>query len=78
MRVTSPAGTDFRCALGEFRTNCQYGFADEAGRWDQWPGAFVSTYANEGSAQGTIVLDASDILFPQEMYLQSPICIPPA
>src|SRR5580693_3779950 len=57
LRVTSAAGTDFTCALGEFKSRCQYGFADEPGRWDQWPGAFVTSNPNEGSAHGTVVLD---------------------
>src|SRR3954467_9434770 len=50
MRVTSPAGTDFHVALGELTGNAQYGYADDPGHWDQWPGAFVTTYGNEGSA----------------------------
>lgn len=79
MRVTSPAGTDFEVALGELtggeHYGCQYGFADEPGHWDQWPGAFVTTYANEGSARGRIVIDAGDILFPQKEYVRSPISL---
>jgi len=73
MRVTSAAGTDFEVTLGELKGNCQYGFADEPGHWDQWPGAFVTTYGNDGSAQGQIVIDAGDIIFPQKDYVQSPI-----
>jgi 2,5-dihydroxypyridine 5,6-dioxygenase len=73
MRVTSAAGTDFEVELGELKGNCQYGFADEPGHWDQWPGAFVTTYGNDGSAQGQIVIDAGDIIFPQKDYVRSPI-----
>jgi 2,5-dihydroxypyridine 5,6-dioxygenase len=73
MRVVSPAGTDFALSLGEFRSSCQYGFADQPGRWDQWPGAFVYSYPNERSANGTVVLDRGDILFPQKSYIQAPI-----
>jgi 2,5-dihydroxypyridine 5,6-dioxygenase len=73
MQVTSAAGTDFRCTLGEFKARCQYGFADEPGRWDQWPGAFVTSNPNEGSADGTVVLDAGDMLFPMKSYIRSPI-----
>ena len=54
MRVTSDAGTDFEVSLGELKGNCQYGFADEPGHWDQWPGAFVTTYGNDGSAKGQV------------------------
>lgn len=70
MRVVSDAGTDFSVALGEFSPSCQYGFVDERGRWDQWPGAFVYTYADEGSANGTVVLDRGDILFPMKSYVR--------
>lgn len=73
MRVVSDAGTDFTVSLGEFAARCQYGYVDEPGRWDQWPGAFVFTYPNEGSANGTVVLDRGDILFPIKTYIQSPI-----
>jgi 2,5-dihydroxypyridine 5,6-dioxygenase len=73
LRVTSAAGTDFRCALGEFKARCQYGFADEPGRWDQWPGAFVTSNPNEGSATGMVVLDRGDMLLPMKSYIRSPI-----
>jgi 2,5-dihydroxypyridine 5,6-dioxygenase len=73
MRVTSAAGTDFRCALGEFKSRCQYGFADEPGRWDQWPGAFVTSNPDESSSHGTVVLDRGDMLFPMKSYIRSPI-----
>lgn len=73
MRVVSDAGTDFSVALGEFAPSCQYGFSEEPGRWDQWPGAFVYTYADEGSANGTVVLDRGDILFPIKAYVREPV-----
>ncbi|CAN7773597.1 2,5-dihydroxypyridine 5,6-dioxygenase [Variovorax sp. LjRoot175] len=75
MRVTSPAGTDFEVALGELNGNCQYGFADDPGHWDQCPGAFVVTYSNDGSAQGTVVIDAGDMIFPQKEYVHAPITL---
>lgn len=75
MRVTSEAGTDFSVSLGQLRGNCQYGFADDRGHWDQWPGAFVTTYGNDGSAEGTVVIDAGDMLFPQKSYVQAPVTL---
>ena len=75
MHVTSAAGTDFYAKLGEFPAMCQYGFADEPGHWDQWPGAFVFTFPNEGGASGTVVLDRGDIIFPFFTYIQSPITL---
>ena len=68
VHVTSKAGTDLRFDIGQFRVNCQYGFADTPGRWDQWPGAFVSTFANDGSGDGRVVLDRGDMVFPFHRY----------
>lgn len=73
MRVTSPAGTDFTGRLGELGGNTQYGFADDPGHWDQWPGAFVTTYANDGTAEGVVVIDEGDMIFPTKEYVGSPI-----
>ncbi|MSQ54568.1 MAG: 2,5-dihydroxypyridine 5,6-dioxygenase [Betaproteobacteria bacterium] len=73
MRVTSPAGTDFSGLLGQFDINCQYGFADDPGHWDQWPGSFILTYMNEGTAEGTLVIDAGDMVFPYKEYVRTPI-----
>ena len=73
MRVVSDVGTDFTVSLGEFRASCQFGFSEDPGRWDQWPGAFVYTYPNEGSASGAVVLDRGDMLFPIKSYVQSPV-----
>jgi 2,5-dihydroxypyridine 5,6-dioxygenase len=73
MTVSSTAGTDFRCALGEYPLLIEYGFVDEPGRWDHWPSGFLATWSNEGSSEGTIVLDRGDILLPQKSYVRDPI-----
>jgi 2,5-dihydroxypyridine 5,6-dioxygenase len=73
MTVTSTAGTDFRCALGEYPLLIEYGFVDEPGRWDHWPSGFLATWSNEGSSEGAIVLDRGDILLPQKSYVRDPI-----
>lgn len=75
MRVTSPGGTDFHGPLGQLHGNCQYGFADEPGHWDQWPGAFVTTYMDDCRAEGTVVIDAGDMIFPFKEYVRSPITL---
>ena len=73
MTVTSAAGTDFRCALGEYPLLIEYGYVDEPGRWDHWPSGFLATWSNEGSSEGSIVLDRGDILLPQKSYVREPI-----
>lgn len=73
MRVTSKAGTDLRVRLGQFKPLPEYGFADEPGHWDHWPSGFVSTWPDEGTANGRVVVDTGDMMFPFKMYVSSPI-----
>lgn len=75
MHITSSAGTDLRCPLGEFPVISEYGFVDEPGRWDHWPSGFVLTWPNELGSEGTIVIDRGDILLPMKSYVQTPIRI---
>jgi 2,5-dihydroxypyridine 5,6-dioxygenase len=75
MRVTSKAGTDLTLKLGDFPTLPEYGYADEAGHWDHWPSGFTSTWPNERTARGRVVIDTGDMLFPFKMYVTSPITL---
>lgn len=74
MRVTRPAGTDFVAKLGELNTVIQYGYADEPGAVDTWGGAHFSTWANPGSAEGTVVLQPGDCwILPYIRYFESEV-----
>lgn len=73
MRVTSEAGTDLTVRLGEYPILREYGYSDEPGHWDHWPAGFIATWPNERTANGTIVLDQGDIIFPFNTYVTSPI-----
>jgi 2,5-dihydroxypyridine 5,6-dioxygenase len=73
MHIVSEAGTDLRCALGEFPVISEYGFVDEPGRWDHWPSGFALTWPNELQTNGSIVLDCGDILLPQKSYVTEPV-----
>ncbi len=73
MTVTSRAGSDLRCQLGQYPVVKEYGFVDKPGRWDHWPSGFHATWPNEGTAQGKLVLDRGDILLPQKCYVRDPI-----
>jgi 2,5-dihydroxypyridine 5,6-dioxygenase len=73
MHILSDAGTDLRCALGDFPVIAEYGFCDEPGRWDHWPSGFALTWPDEGKTNGRIVLDRGDILLPQKVYVNDPI-----
>ncbi len=75
MRVTSAAGTDLVCPLGQYPCVSEYGFVDQPGRWDHWPSGFAFTWPNEGQTQGTIVLSKGDILLPMKSYVGEPIAL---
>jgi len=75
MHVTSAAGTDIQAELGEYPCLVQYGFADEPGRWDHCPSAFIATWPNERSANGTVVLNAGDMILPFKSYVRTPITL---
>lgn len=61
-RVVSDAGTDLSWDCGEYPVMSQYGYADEPGRFDHWGGGHIHTFPNEGSANGTVVLQPGDIV----------------
>jgi len=76
MYVTSKAGTDLILPLGQFGTLPEYGYADEPGHWDHWPSGFISTWPVERAAQGKVVIDIGDMLFPIKRYVEtSPIIL---
>lgn len=62
VHVTSKAGTDFSYLCGEYPVMSQYGFADLPGRFDHWGAGHVHTFPNEGSANGTVVINPGDII----------------
>ena len=74
MRITSRAGTDVTYELGHFPAVCQYGYTDEPGRWDAWPGGFVFTAGAPTGVNGRVVIDAGDIIAaPFRSYVNTPI-----
>jgi len=76
MRITSPGGTDATYRFGNFKVVGQYGYTDEPGRWDAFPGAFLWTGAKEDGVEGTVVIDAGDMLLdPFMRYASAPITL---
>lgn len=73
LRFTNEAGTDVTYTLGERPILTEYGFTDEAGRWDHWPSGFLATVALPGGVGGRVVMDRGDILLPQMKQLGEPI-----
>ena len=77
LRITSPAGTELTYKLGQYSRSpiLQYGYTDQPGRWDHFPGAFAYTWPNEGQSEGTIVLRPGDIIFPFKEFVRSEVRI---
>ena len=73
VRVKSDAGTDLVAGFGQYPSLVQYGFADEPGRWDHCPSAFIARWPDEGSAEGVVVLDRGDTILPFKGYVRTPI-----
>jgi 2,5-dihydroxypyridine 5,6-dioxygenase len=75
IRITSDAGTDLvmdktgRPGLGGA------GVADEPGKMGTWGGAMVAAAQNEGSTEGTLVLDVGDIVFHLGRFVERPVTI---
>jgi 2,5-dihydroxypyridine 5,6-dioxygenase len=75
LRITSKAGTDLACPIGDYSVLKEYGFVDEPGRWDHWPSGFLATWPNEGQVRGVVVLDRGDILLPMKSYVREPVTL---
>jgi 2,5-dihydroxypyridine 5,6-dioxygenase len=74
MRILSDAGTDLTVKCGEYPVMSQWGYADEPGHFDHWGGGHVHTFPNEGTANGTVVVQPGDIIvLPYCRYVQDPI-----
>jgi 2,5-dihydroxypyridine 5,6-dioxygenase len=74
LRLTNAAGTDVTYRLGYWDADCQYGYTDTPGRWDNWPsGAFVYTGGAEDGVDGQVVVSPGDLLFPHKRYVAEPM-----
>jgi len=75
LRVTSSAGTSVTYDLEQTRPFSQYGYSDVPGKWDHWPSALAVVYPKDGTADGTVVLQPGDIVFPFKRYVESPVTL---
>jgi 2,5-dihydroxypyridine 5,6-dioxygenase len=74
VRVMSDAGTDLSYECGQYPVMTQWGYADEPGHFDHWGGGHIHTFPNEGSANGTVVFQAGDIvILPYCRYVVDPV-----
>ena len=73
MRIWSDAGTDVTYQLGDYPTMMQYGYTDTPGRWDHMGTGQVLTNGNDGRVDGTVVLQAGDVVNGFRRYLESEV-----
>ncbi len=73
LRFTNAAGTEVTYELGGRHIMTEYGYTDEPGRWDHWPGGFLATMARAQHVNGRVVMDRGDMLLPQKILLNEPI-----
>jgi 2,5-dihydroxypyridine 5,6-dioxygenase len=74
LRVTSDAGTDVTYRLGVYPVVTQYGYTDQPGRWDLWPGGFLFTGGADDGVDGKVVIAPGDaIVLPFLAYVREPI-----
>jgi 2,5-dihydroxypyridine 5,6-dioxygenase len=73
IRLESDSGTDAWFDKTDATVIEQWGFTDEPGRWDHWPGAFGYTSPTEGVGEGKIVIAPGDIWYPAKAYIHEPV-----
>jgi len=73
IRLESDSGTRVWFDMTSRPVIGQYGYTDEPGRWDHWPGAFQYTIPNEGIGEGVLIMDAGDIWYPAKRFLTTPV-----
>jgi 2,5-dihydroxypyridine 5,6-dioxygenase len=75
LTVRSDVGTDVVYRLGDRSAMCQYGQADEPGRWDHFASAFVATAPNDQGVDGQVVLGVGDVVLPSIHYVRDPVVL---
>lgn len=75
VRLESDSGSNVWFEIAERPVIGQYGYTDQPGRWDHWPGAFQYTIPHEGVGEGTLVLDPGDIWYPAKRFITTPVTL---
>jgi 2,5-dihydroxypyridine 5,6-dioxygenase len=71
VRIVTRSGGDLTLRKDGRRGSYQCGVADVPGRWDHWPTGMVYCAPLEDSADGTLVVQAGDVLLTSLRYVQS-------
>ena len=73
-RFTNAQGTDISYVFGPSYTPLsEYGYTDEAGRWDHWPGGLAAHCPEDKSVNGRVVMAEGDIIYPSMEFVRQPI-----
>ena len=73
-RFTNDAGTDISYTFGpNYTPLSEYGYTDEPGRWDHWPGGLAAHCPEDGTTEGRVVMDEGDIIYPCMEFVRQPI-----
>lgn len=75
IRVTTKYGTDLICEKKGRKSHCEYGMADEPGRWDNAAGGQVSCAPIEDSLNGKLVIGPGDGICHLCMVTEPITCI---
>jgi len=79
LRFTNDAGTDLHYELKALNgppPECiltEYGYTDTPGRWDHWPSGFLASTGTVTGVEGTVVMNAGDIVLPWKQFLKTPV-----
>lgn len=73
LHVHNDFGTDVTYAIAGRSILTEYGYSDQPGRWDHWPGGFLATTASPGGVAGRVVLAPGDILYPLMRQVTEPV-----
>jgi 2,5-dihydroxypyridine 5,6-dioxygenase len=73
LRFVNDAGTDVTYQLKNDFILSEYGYTDQSGRWDHWPGGFLATIGTKGGIEGRVVMDRGDIIYPWKALAEEPI-----
>lgn len=73
IRLESESGTNVWFDMTSRPVIGQYGYTDEPGRWDHWPGAFQYTIPHEGVGEGVLIMDPGDIWYPAKRFLTTEV-----
>ena len=73
-RFTNALGTDISYTFGaSYKPLSEYGYTDEPGRWDHWPGGLAAHCPEDKTVNGRVIMAEGDIIYPSMEFVRQPI-----